>query len=331
MRDIKYPTLTIILPLVFLCSSFAQEPKGAVEPGFPCDDLVQFYKVAQDTGTYLWTGKARDKTPTVKIATDARVYVAKTAYRGLGYDNKWASAFYGGIKGDVYVPHLKKEENDIDVFIEYGPAGKIIGTKQEYWGVYLLQSTSDDFDFYVTKKIVGNVKVDNRWPAFIFDGFEPNPKSRLTGVSPGFIYPGDGFSVSTKKFHYSIHAVGDSDCQHDSTKVHVVCNIKEYEVHIQTNFKGNILGEYVFYKKSSVGYSHTLSRHGHISEEIAYGYYIKWAGDIDGDGKLDLVIRNMEHHECHDVILYLSSKAIKGCELRKVVHYTTCSDLPEVP
>jgi hypothetical protein len=46
-----------------------------------------------------------------------------------------------------------------------------------------------------------------------------------------------------------------------------------------------------------------------------------WAGDLDGDGKLDLVIDHSSHYNASDLTLYLSTWALPGQMVGKAAHF----------
>lgn len=54
------------------------------------------------------------------------------------------------------------------------------------------------------------------------------------------------------------------------------------------------------------------------------GVKLRWVGDLDNDGKLDLLLTNSTHYACWDVILLLSSKAIGNQLVGEAAKYTAC-------
>lgn len=56
---------------------------------------------------------------------------------------------------------------------------------------------------------------------------------------------------------------------------------------------------------------------------IEVGWYLNWAGDLDGDGRLDLYMQLSNHYNVSEKRLYLSSRAGKGRLVRMVASFTT--------
>jgi hypothetical protein len=54
--------------------------------------------------------------------------------------------------------------------------------------------------------------------------------------------------------------------------------------------------------------------------------YLLWAGDLDGDGKLDLLLDLHDHYNVSEPTLFLSSKAEKGKLVKRFTSYRTNSE-----
>lgn len=53
------------------------------------------------------------------------------------------------------------------------------------------------------------------------------------------------------------------------------------------------------------------------------GWTVRWIGDLDGDGKLDLLVEADHHYNVTTLRLFLSSQAAKGDLVKEVAKYTT--------
>ena len=53
------------------------------------------------------------------------------------------------------------------------------------------------------------------------------------------------------------------------------------------------------------------------------GWLLRWAGDLDGDGQLDLLLTADHHYDLSTLRLFLSSKAKKGQLVREVATFRT--------
>jgi len=50
---------------------------------------------------------------------------------------------------------------------------------------------------------------------------------------------------------------------------------------------------------------------------------LRWAGDLDGDGKLDLILAADHHYNLSTTRLFLSSRAKKGELVQEVAKFST--------
>ncbi|MFN0109125.1 MAG: hypothetical protein ACKVZH_09770 [Blastocatellia bacterium] len=65
----------------------------------------------------------------------------------------------------------------------------------------------------------------------------------------------------------------------------------------------------------------TLYRIGSLTADATW--YLLWAGDVDGDGKLDLYLSLSDHYNVSEHRLFLSSQAQAGQLLRQVAKFRT--------
>ncbi len=53
------------------------------------------------------------------------------------------------------------------------------------------------------------------------------------------------------------------------------------------------------------------------------GWSLIWAGDLDGDGKLDLYVNVTQHYNVSERKLFLSSQAQKGQLVKEIAEFVT--------
>jgi hypothetical protein len=83
-------------------------------------------------------------------------------------------------------------------------------------------------------------------------------------------------------------------------------------------------------KKYSMGpYSLEIENGKGISQIFAYTkrfndamFSLRWAGDLDGDGKLDLLIDGSDHYAGSKIVLFLSSYSDGGELFKKVAEFS---------
>lgn len=69
----------------------------------------------------------------------------------------------------------------------------------------------------------------------------------------------------------------------------------------------------------SGGIKQTIVHHKQISSDSAPS--LLWAGDLDGDGKIDLIMDATDHYNVRDLTLFLSGKAKPGAIVEKVANH----------
>jgi len=71
----------------------------------------------------------------------------------------------------------------------------------------------------------------------------------------------------------------------------------------------------------SGGIKQTIVHHKQISSDSAPS--LLWAGDLDGDGKVDLILDATDHYNVRDLTLFLSGKAKPGKLVEKVANHVS--------
>ncbi len=84
---------------------------------------------------------------------------------------------------------------------------------------------------------------------------------------------------------------------------------------------GLLMKEYALTLRSGKGTEDYTQEFLHIEHLEETRVEILWSGDIDRDGKLDLLINTSNHYNLYQPTLYLSSRAAKGKLLRKMASF----------
>jgi hypothetical protein len=141
---------------------------------------------------------------------------------------------------------------------------------------------------------------------FYFSGFEPKA-SEIFGKTfeDGFIFPGQIIDVVLPRFRYVIYADGTYQRKDYSEGTPLFAGINNYELRVRTFENNMFISDMALVSKYDIQYYDNVWSNDEIET------FIIWAGDIDGDGRLDLLAGD-GIKSCSSVILYLSSKAVKN-------------------
>ena len=58
--------------------------------------------------------------------------------------------------------------------------------------------------------------------------------------------------------------------------------------------------------------------------EFEGGVHVRWIGDLDLDGKVDILMTIQDHYACWDVVLLLSSRATGNSLVGEAARYGAC-------
>lgn len=149
-----------------------------------------------------------------------------------------------------------------------------------------------------------NQKIKER-PIGIFTERGPKTEKSVKDLRPGNV---DWLYFETKGSFIS------SECYHLLTTG--TYKISEY---------GNLLSDYAVYVAHNPPPGSTYKIIQNVSQyfglEFSESLYLKYCGDIDADGKPDVILSGCSNHGCRD-ILFLSSMAQKGTLLKPIASFT---------
>lgn len=110
----------------------------------------------------------------------------------------------------------------------------------------------------------------------------------------------------------------------DQTSTHLKLGDRNYRLVVETqNIKDGMLTENAQLVLICEEERQVLRALKVSKEPVEVGWYLNWAGDLDGDGRLDLYMQLSNHYNVSDKRLYLSSRAGKGRLLRLAASFTT--------
>lgn len=115
----------------------------------------------------------------------------------------------------------------------------------------------------------------------------------------------------------------------DATSVDLMLGAKSYNLYVKTATTSYSSAVGINYDDARL-----ILREGEKTEQVLYDlggkggateayWALLWAGDMDGDGKLDLYVQVSHHYNITQRKLFLSSQAKKGKLLREVAEFAT--------
>ena len=122
-----------------------------------------------------------------------------------------------------------------------------------------------------------------------FIGYNPNPIEAVNGGRGIAIMPGDTFNFTYNGISYTFQADGEMD------------------------WRSNISNYTLSFSKTGCQTKQILVSHAFTEDGYAIILFI---GDLDGDGKPDIILNGTHHYEFSNIMLFLSSTAEDGNLLR---------------
>lgn len=247
-----------------------------------------------------------------------------------GTEGKWLRTYYRGEAGYMF-----------SGFMEAQPEVKVMlpeswlddGTTTIYQGIYQTNA-GDDFteETYEVRpvdmiedtiEIIGDDPYTYRRaapgqaPVFLFTGIETEGHTNIKGKSLDhkFLYPGESVSLTLDNGHYHVYAKGRVLENKTGEDINPISMIKNYELHVRRSGHDGERDDQILYKIDIPSW---------YLDGYQGGVFIRWMGDLDQDGELDLLLSKSENPECWDVIFFLSSKAERGHFFKQVTKYQEC-------
>jgi hypothetical protein len=149
-------------------------------------------------------------------------------------------------------------------------------------------------------------------PAFIVSNLTLKDGQQLMGThfNNRMLFPGE--TVGYGKSY--LYATGTPKSDRES--IIPFSSIEDYKLVLrQVNDDGKSFEEVVLFELDIPSWS-----------DVTYegGVHLRWVGDLDEDGKLDVLLSYSNHYACWDVILLLSSKAMGNRLIGEAAKYSAC-------
>ncbi|WP_341903439.1 hypothetical protein [Fluviicola taffensis] len=131
-----------------------------------------------------------------------------------------------------------------------------------------------------------------------------NGKIRSVPITKNYIYPGEQISFNYLGIDYELFATGNKKKENPDSDWYIVSN---YKLYLRAKINGKT-------QKT------LLTSHNRFDEAMVN---LIFAGDLDGDGIIDIILDNTYHYNLTDPTLYLSRPAGKGQIVKSVgSHYS---------
>ncbi len=154
-------------------------------------------------------------------------------------------------------------------------------------------------------------------PEFIISGLEI-----MDTLIPGrhfgdeMLYPAETVGLYIDWKTYLLYAKGNVI---ESNELLPFSEIQNYRVILQENSYDTLTR--LTTKREQLLYEMNLK----VWPDATYigGVYLRWIGDINSDGKLDILMKIQSHFACYDIVFLLSNK-LSDKLIEEVARYTVC-------
>jgi len=189
-----------------------------------------------------------------------------------------------------------------------------------FYGLFAKKQLIDDwYDFEVRKINIKDyssgpetvnyerVKKDNL--VYVFLGFD-SLKSNIRGwkFESDYLLPGQSLVAGG----YHIYAKGEIIETTNSISTEVFDAVDNYRIGVKTKFEEKVIDQIITkpyrLKRWNIG-------------DYLGGIKVDWVGDLDGDGRLEIIMIECGHHECFDMVIYSPDKTFK---IKEVYRNTIC-------
>ena len=246
-----------------------------------------------------------------------------------GKDGQWVKAFYRGKSGWMFDGFLK-HESSIEVIHSASWLGDSYPTDKEYLALYSSNDNSFDPEFELREATfnMDTISVDgvgtmvsaslptDKTPVLLIAGLSPAKRTEIVGqkFDAKFLFPGESVYLGTEKASYYVYAKGSVVTNKTGDDANPFSKIKNYELRVRQQI-GDKIKDDVLYRSDLPSW---------FGSGYEGGVFLEWIGDIDGDGKLDLLLSTTNSNHCWEVSFFLSSKAERGHLFRQVSKYEEC-------
>jgi hypothetical protein len=182
-----------------------------------------------------------------------------------------------------------------------------------YYGLYELENEYQEKIFVLQKIKIKKFETNDDFglakedfhsvhelrPLFIFKGLNQKFPFIIHGkyINRYQLYPGDNFRYDTKKAANFIYVTGKPHFKDTTNFADFSSKIENVELHVQEEMNGQLVDS-ILYKVNMYQW-HGGGFEGSIG--------IHWIGDLDADGKLDMILGYSNHYAYYEYSIYLST------------------------
>jgi hypothetical protein len=186
----------------------------------------------------------------------------------------------------------------------------------DFYGLFVKKQLIDNwYDFEVRKvnikdyapapETVDHERVKEDKLVYVFLGFDSlDTNIRGWKFESEYLLPGQSLLVG----EYHIYATGQIIETKDSTSNEVFDAVDDYRIGVKTKLKEKVIDQNI-----TKGYRLERWNIGHYLG----GIKVDWVGDLNGDGRPEIIMIESGHHECFDLVLYSPDKSFKIKEVRR--------------
>ncbi|MEO1051980.1 MAG: hypothetical protein AAFX87_15215 [Bacteroidota bacterium] len=301
-----------------------------------CNDMAVEFTVTSKNGLMLRSDQSIDALILAKIPYGTKIGVCSPQYGNLdavdGFDGKWVTAEYDGLSGYVYDAYIRLSEENIGLVIPDITLSPWIPNDVETLGIYRSESAEgqeyfqlrsatlemeimDDGEFDAYTLIQADSEVQ---PLFMVTGLEAPENELIDGISYDYkmLFPGEAIQYGYGNEQYLIYTEGELNRNDDESELGIYAGIKNYQFKIRGKVNGEIVEETLF----------EMDLNSWNGADYEGGVQLLWTGDVDADGKMDLLLTSSDHYACFSYHLFLSSKAEEGKLVKEVAreHFCGC-------
>jgi hypothetical protein len=176
------------------------------------------------------------------------------------------------------------------------------------WFDFELQKI-DITDYYIGPEAVNYDRVKKDDLLYVFRGFD-SLQTNIRGwkFNTGYLLPGQSLLAG----EYHIYSKGQIIESMDSTSTEVFDAVDNYRVGLKTKVQGKTVN-----RPLTDGYRLTRWVEG----SYLGGLSVDWVGDLNGDGRPEIIMTQCGHHECFDIVLYSPDK---NFNFKEIYRNTIC-------
>ncbi|UII32124.1 SH3 domain-containing protein [Fulvivirga ulvae] len=295
-------------------------------------ECTQLFKVMSRDGVIMRKEPSRDSEKLFALSYGQEVSVCGTSKKETinGIEGTWLSVMYQGKSGYAFGAWLKETEpfylwsfGEIEMILLEGNIENSYGFQRRYIGLIPNHKEAGltaryklkEFDIrdYKNQQLLNRDKLNEEGLTFLMNRSTGNAEVIGRKVVNSELSLGQTISFKTDSANYVLYVLGTTVLNQEN-ELDPISSIKDFRLILRRQ-KGGVISEQVIVKRD-------LTRW--VPGDFLGGYFIDWIGDLDRDGELDILMKNIYHHECYNLQLFLSSKAEKNYLIKLVRNDEFC-------